>query len=207
LQANADGNLKLRDPLYQRHLRLKADGDGFVQEADYAQAEACYNEAAVLAPDEPGPYIGLGTIFLQAGRLDQAAWAFGFAQRIAPDNAEACCGKAMLQQKRGAFPAAFELYLRCLQFDSDNLVALLGLFQTSCQMGTFVMITRYLEQYLRMHPGDPAVLFCLATLYAREGKLAAAREALLDLLAIEPGKAEAARLLEAVERKLREPAT
>jgi cytochrome c-type biogenesis protein CcmH/NrfG len=65
-------------------------------------------------------------------------------------------------------------------------------------MGSFARIIHYLELYLDRHPGDTSVLFCLATLYAREGRLAEARQSLLALLALEPDKNEAANLLEEV---------
>ncbi len=166
------------------------------------QAKRCYGEAARLAPDEPGPYIGLGTVYLQAGMLAEAEWTFRIARRIRPNCAEAIGGLAMTYQRRRQYPLAFEMYLKCLELDTDNLVALLGLFQTSCQMGTFAMITTHLERYLQMHPGDATVLFCLATLYARENKLSAAREALIRALEIDPDKEEAASCLAAVEAHL-----
>jgi cytochrome c-type biogenesis protein CcmH/NrfG len=44
------------------------------------------------------------------------------------------------------------------------------------------------------------VLFCLATLYAREGLFPQARQALDTVLTLEPGRAEARQLLAQVER-------
>jgi tetratricopeptide (TPR) repeat protein len=108
----------------------------------------------------------------------------------------------MIHQHRGEYDAALEAYLKCLRLDADNLIALLGLFQTSCQMGTFSQIIHYLQVYLDKHPGDASVLFCLASLHAREGRLVRARELLRDVLALEPGKAEAGELLAEVERRL-----
>ena len=201
MQSNPEDELGAKDPLRQYYAAVKAQADRLAEAADYEQAQKCYDEAAVLAPDEPAPYVGLGIVYLQTGQLDKAEWAFRFARRIRPACAEAYAGLAMVHQRRQAFPEAFETYLKCLELDSDNLVALLGLFQTSCQMGTFARITQYLERYLRMHPDDTAVLFCLATLYARDGRLPAAREALVKVLKLEPDKAEAARLLEAIERR------
>ena len=94
------------------------------------------------------------------------------------------------------------MHLKCLELDADNLVALLGLFQASVRMGTFAKVIRYLEIYLDRHPGDVAVLFCLATLYARDGRLEEAREALLSVLALEPDKKEAVELLRQVRAGL-----
>jgi tetratricopeptide (TPR) repeat protein len=191
-------------PLDQHYQVLQELGDCYAALCEYQRARECYNEAASLAPDKPGPYIGLGVIGMQTGRAEEAERAFRIAREIQPACAEAYAGLAMIHQHRREHPAAFEAYLKCLELDTDNLVALLGLFQTSCQMGTFSKIIHYLEVYLDRHPGDTSVLFCLATLYAREGRLARAREILLDVLALEPDKIEAAELLEEVRGSLAE---
>ena len=108
----------------------------------------------------------------------------------------------MIHQERQEYPQAFEMYLRCLEIDGDNLIALLGLFQTSCQMGTFSKITHYLEEYLETHPDDQSVLFCLASLYARDGQAIQAKQTLLTVLACDPNKTEAVDLLREVEQQI-----
>jgi Fe2+ or Zn2+ uptake regulation protein len=52
-----------------------------------------------------------------------------------------------------------------------------------------------------------SVLFCLAALYAREGRLQHARQSLLGVLALAPDKPEAEDLLRQVEEQLAEPQT
>ena len=71
------------------------------------------------------------------------------------------------------------------------------------QAGPFAKVIYYLEVYLERHPGDTSVLFCLATLYARDGRLGQARDALRTILTLEPGNAEAAALIKEVEEKHR----
>ena len=71
-------------------------------------------------------------------------------------------------------------------------------------MGTFSMVIHFLEVYLERHPGYTSVLFCLATLYAREGRLMQAQHALLDVLTLEPDKSEAIKLIDQVRQKLRQ---
>jgi cytochrome c-type biogenesis protein CcmH/NrfG len=134
--------------------------------------------------------------------MDQARQAFDIARKLDPACAEAYGGLAMTLQQTEDYAGAFEMYLKCLELDTDNLVALLGLFQTSCQMGTFGKIIHYLEIYLDRHPGDTSVLFCLATLYAREQRLADAQQALTTVLVLDPGKPQAVNLLAEVRQKL-----
>lgn len=177
-------------------------GDCHAALGELEQAAACYEEAADLAPGRADPHVGLGVIALQDERPDDAERCFQAAAGRDADCAEAYGGLAMVRQQREDYAGAFDMHLKCLELDTDNLVALLGLFQMSCQMGTFAKVIHYLELYLQRHPGDTSVLFCLATLYAREGQLGAARHCLLSVLALEPDKAEARDMLRQVERKI-----
>jgi tetratricopeptide (TPR) repeat protein len=108
----------------------------------------------------------------------------------------------MVAQQRADYKQAFEMYLKSLELDTDNLIALLGLFQTSCQMGSFAKVIHYLEVYLNMHPGDTSVMFPLAALYMKDGKLEESKNILLDLLTLDKSHTDAANLLEEVEHSL-----
>jgi tetratricopeptide (TPR) repeat protein len=92
--------------------------------------------------------------------------------------------------------------MKSLELDSDNITALLGLFQTSCQMGSFAKIIHYLRVYLNMHPGDTSVMFSLAALYTKQNQFEQSQKILLDILALDPANQEAANLLEEVEHSL-----
>jgi tetratricopeptide (TPR) repeat protein len=191
----------VEEGLDQHYEVLKELGDCHASLGNHDRARQCYEEAAILAPEKAGPAIGIGVVELQSDNPDAADRAFRRAVEIEPDCAEAYGGLAMVCQRRGRYPEAFDLYMTCLDKDADNLVALLGLFQTSCQMGSFARVIGYLETYLRRHPGDTSVLFCLATLQARDGRFDDATRALEMILALEPENAEAAGLLEEVRRR------
>jgi len=196
------GAHQLREDLTQHYEVLRELGDCYAALGDERRAGQCYTEAAALAPEKAGPHVGMGVLAIQSGRLGQAEDAFETAAAKEPRCAEAYGGLAMIRQQRQDYAGAFEMYLKCLELDSDNLVALLGLFQTSCQMGSFAKVIHYLEMYLDRHPGDTSVQFCLATLYAREGKLELAEKTLLNVLVLEPDKPEARDLLHDVRKEL-----
>jgi cytochrome c-type biogenesis protein CcmH/NrfG len=82
------------------------------------------------------------------------------------------------------------------------MTALLGLFQVSYQMGSFGRVIEYLNIYLKMHPGDVSVMFCLATLYMKDQQVAAAGQLLRDILELEPQNTDAQDLLEEAEHIL-----
>ena len=186
----------------QHYEVLREMGDCYTSVGDYSQAQRCYEKAASLGPDEPGPYVGLGVAALQKEELDEAEIAFRVACRLDANCAKAYAGLAMVAQRRQDHPQAFDLYMKSLELDTDNISALLGLFQVSCEMGSFAKVIYYLEVYLQMHPGDTSVLFALAALYLKDGRPQQAKSTLLNLLALEPTNHDAVNLLEEVEHNL-----
>ncbi|KPL25239.1 MAG: hypothetical protein AMJ75_01515 [Phycisphaerae bacterium SM1_79] len=181
---------------------LQEMGDCYTSVGNYTEAHKCYEKAASLGPDEPGPYVGLGVIALQQNQLDDAEISFRVACRLNAHCAKAYAGLAMVAQQRADYKRAFEMYLRCLELDVDNLIALLGLFQTSCQMGSFAKVIHYLKLYLNMHPADTSVMFPLAALYMKDGRFEQSKKILLELLTLNPDDKNAANLLEEVEHGL-----
>ncbi len=186
----------------QHYEVLQELGDCYASVGDYVKAQKYYERAAILAPDEAGPYVGLGVVALHENLHDDAETAFKIACRLDKNCAKAYAGLGMTAQQRADYKQASEMFLKCLELDTDNLIALLGLFQTSCQMGSFEKVTYYLEVYLNMHPGDVSVMFPLAALYLKDGRLEESRKVLLDLLTLDSCHKDAANLLEEVEHSL-----
>jgi tetratricopeptide (TPR) repeat protein len=196
------GNLVEEHNSTQHYEVLQELGDCYTSVGNYVEAQRCYEKAASLEPDEPAPYVGIGVVALQKNLLDDAEIAFRVACRLDANCAKAYAGLGLIAQQRDDHKHAFEMYLKCLELDNDNLTALLGLFQTSCRMGSFAQIINYLKVYLNMHPGDTSVMFTLAALYTRDGWLSQAKGILLDVLALDENNKDAANLLEEVEHNL-----
>ena len=186
----------------QHYETLQEMADCYASIGNYKQAQKYYEKGAVMAPDAPGPYVGLGVVALQNNQLDDAEIAFKVACRLDANCAKAYAGLGLVAQQRADYKQAFEMYLKCLELDTDNLIALLGLFQSSCQMGSFEKVTHYLEVYLNMHPGDTSVMFPLAALYMKDGRFEESRKVLLDILTLDKNHKDAADLLEEVEHSL-----
>ncbi len=181
---------------------LQELGDCCASVGNYTQAQLYYEKAANLAPDEPAPYVGLGVVALQENHFDDAETAFRVACRLDSACARAYAGLGMVAQQRTDYKQAFEMYLKCLERDRDNMIALLGLFQASCQMGSFAKVIHYLKVYLDMHPGDTSVMFPLAALYMKDGRFEKSRQVLSELLTLDPGHEDAANLLEELEHNI-----
>ncbi len=117
--------------------------------------------------------------------------------------AQRCYEKAVsLEPDRSKPYRAFQMYLKCLESDTDNITALLGLFRVSRQIDSFSKVTHHMEAYVKIHPGDTKVMFCLATLYMKDGRLNEAKKVLAEVLGSEPGYTNTVNLLEEVEHRL-----
>ena len=195
-------NIKQQENTTQHYEVLQELGDSYASVGNYEQAQKYYERTALLSPDEAGPYVGLGVVSLQKNLLDDAHVAFKIARRLDPNCSKAYAGMAMVAQQQGDYKQAFDMYLKSLELDTDNLTALLGLFQASCQMGSFGKVIHYLEAYLDMHPGDTSVMFSLAALYMKDGRVEQSRKILLDIMTLEPSNKDASNLLEEVEHTL-----
>jgi tetratricopeptide (TPR) repeat protein len=191
-----------QDDMIQRYEVMQEMGDCYVNVGDFDKARECYEKAAVLSPDEAGPYVGLGVVDLQSGLINDADVAFRVATRLDRRCSKAYAGLAMVAQQKKDYKRAFDVYLKCLEIDSDNLTALLGLFQVSSMMGSFGKVIYYLENYLASNVGDSSVMFTLGALYVRDGRLDEARELLREVLRLTPENKDAADLLEEVEHDL-----
>jgi tetratricopeptide (TPR) repeat protein len=186
----------------QHYEALQELGDCYASVGNYKLAQKYYEKAAVLSPDAPDPYVGLGVVALQNNQLDDAEIAFKVACRLNADCAKAYAGLGLAAQQKTDYKQAFEMYLKSLELDTENLIALLGLFQVSCQMGSFAQVTHYLEVYLNMHSGDTSVMFPLAALYMKDGRFEESKKVLLDVLTLDENHKDAANLLEEVEHSL-----
>lgn len=187
----------------QRFEVLMELGDCYTSVGNFDQAKPYYEKAATLEPDESGPYVGLGVMAIQQEQYQDAEVAFNVALRLDKKCDKAYAGLAMIAQNNGDYQTAFDRYLKCLDIDTNNMTALLGLFQTSCQIGSFGKIIYYLKLYLDMHPGDVSVMFTLASLYVKQNDLKKAEEILSKIIVLAPNNSDAAGLLEEVHRGLK----
>ena len=186
----------------QHYEVLQELGDCYTCAGKHDSAQDCYEQAALLAPEEATPYIGLGVVALQKELLDEAESAFKIAISMDKRSPKAYTGLAMVLQRRGMYQQAFDTYLKSLEMDCDNLTALLGLFQAACFTGSFAKVTFYFEIYSGMHPDNTSVMFTLAALYLKNGLPEKSKKLLQEILALDSSHSEATKLLEEVRQQL-----
>jgi tetratricopeptide (TPR) repeat protein len=182
--------------------KLRELGDCFNAVQQYHKAETYYKKALNIDSQNPLIYTGLGNTALALSDYQSARDYFNTAISLDSKCSAAYAGLAGLARKTEDYCLAFDCYLNCLELDSDNLNALLGLFQTSCRMGSFEKVTYYLEHYLNTYPDDTSVMFCLAALYKKDNRLLSAQKILKSLLKLDPRNQDAENLLEEIDHSI-----
>jgi polyferredoxin/tetratricopeptide (TPR) repeat protein len=98
-------------------------------QGDISAAAAAYERAIAVAPDEAGPYLGLGVLAARAGDLATARAAFDRGQARLPDSADLAYNAALVRALAGDLPGAIAGFERTLALApghraaSENLAA------------------------------------------------------------------------------------
>jgi tetratricopeptide (TPR) repeat protein len=138
-----------------------------------------FNSALQYKPDMPGAHYNLGLICEQQGRVADAIAAYKNEIRSNPDNFKAHQNLGLIYRKDRDFDAAIEQFKKVVHCLPDHAPAyfLLG----ECYFLSSKSLTeaaKYIEESLALNPRFGRGYLLLAAIYEKQGKHAAAREAL-----------------------------
>jgi tetratricopeptide (TPR) repeat protein len=141
-------------------------------------AQAAYENAQRLAPEDPRwPYF-LGQLHRTANRDDQALEAFQRSLELRPDHvaAQVRMGEVLLDQNRpDEAEARFE---KTLALDPENAAALFGLGQIAAGRGNTQQAVERFRRVLELDPQATSVHYPLGLAYRQLGDEAAAEQQL-----------------------------
>lgn len=169
-------------------------GECYLFMGELDKAESYYQKAASSNGVHPDPYLGLATIAVQRGDLNQALAMYQKAEDIASSD-KSLAGIALVSAQQGQEGKAFELYLKALSRNPENIVALFGLVQVAHVLGRTAEAIAPLEQHLEVNPGKSEVRYALSGCLVACDRKDEARAHLRQLLEMDPGNASAAELL------------
>jgi tetratricopeptide (TPR) repeat protein len=136
-------------------------------------AEACYRNAARLAPADPRWPHGLGILLQDAGRLEEAAAAYRAA---GPKDVAALVHRGEIARLQGRTEEAETLLRQALAADPSCAAAQALLGQTALDRRDFAEAVRRLEAALAAVPGANRLHYLLAQAYRGAGDAAKAGE-------------------------------
>jgi tetratricopeptide (TPR) repeat protein len=169
-------------------------GECYLFMGELDKAESYYQKAASSNGVHPDPYLGLATIAVQRGDLNQALAMYQKAEDIASSD-KSMAGIALISAQQGQEAKAFDLYQKALSINPGNIVALFGLVQVSHVLGRTVEALAPLAQYLELVPDKSEVRYALSGCLAACGRTDEAKGHLRTLLEMDPANASAAELL------------
>jgi len=169
-------------------------GECYLFMGELDKAESYYHKAAGSNGVHPDPYLGLATIAVQRGDLQQAMDMYRKADGIASTD-KSLAGMALINAQQGRHDEAFGMYARALELNPENIIALFGLVQTSHMLGRTSEAIAPLERYLELNPGKSEIRYALGGCLTTCGRPAEAKAQLERLLEMDPAYAPAAELL------------
>lgn len=157
-------------------------GECYLFMGDFAKAEGYYTKASEVAPEQADPYLGLATIAVQLGSLEEAAALYRKAVELAPSD-KAFAGLALVEMEKGAHHEAFDHFTEALKENPANMFAINGLVQEGYYLNRLEDVLPYLENAIALHDLESlryTLAGCLAAL-GRDGDAKGHLETLLDM--------------------------
>ncbi|WP_045219202.1 tetratricopeptide repeat protein [Desulfonatronum thioautotrophicum] len=160
-------------------------GECYLFMGELDKAEQYYEKAANSNGTHPDPYLGLATVAVQRGHLENALSLYRRASQIEA-NDKSLAGMALVEMETGAVDAAFTHFSQALDYNPENLVALYGLVQAGHALNRLESILAPLEAFLELNPDKAEIRFTMAGILAKLGQVNKAREQLERSLESDP---------------------
>uniref|UniRef100_I2PXL7 Tetratricopeptide repeat protein n=1 Tax=Desulfovibrio sp. U5L TaxID=596152 RepID=I2PXL7_9BACT len=174
-------------------------GECYLFMGDLDKAEEYYGKAMSNNGVHADPYLGLATIAVQRGELDQAMTLYRKASTIEADD-RSLSGMALIEMERGDAAEAFTHFKGALAKNPENLVALFGLVRLAHAEERIEEVLDYLKDYLSVDPAKHEVRFTLAGCLVSLGRHAEAGCELDAILVQDPRNDAARELAEELKR-------
>lgn len=170
-------------------------GECYLFMGDMDKAETYYRKAASSASEYPDPYMGLATIAVQRGNLNDALVLYFKAISI-QENDKAIAGAGLVYMEMGNHDEAMKYFEQALNLNSENTIALNCLVRESYMNNCVERVIPVLERSVNLHTENEAYRITLAGCFMSVGRSAEARDLLENVLSVNPSNQEARDLFE-----------
>jgi tetratricopeptide (TPR) repeat protein len=150
------------------------------------EAEAAFQDALKINPNNHGIYFELGWLYNDQGRYRDAEASFKKAIELEPVNADAYVGLGWLCKEQKNYFAAEQLFEKALKIDSGSHAAYAELGWLHREQGRFKKAEQSFRKSLELNPNTESACTGLGWLYKDEGKLNAATQLLRKALELNP---------------------
>jgi glycosyltransferase involved in cell wall biosynthesis/Tfp pilus assembly protein PilF len=149
---------------------------------------------------------GQGAIAGESERWSEAQGCFERALQAEPSYDVALAGLGLCAMVRNENERALDLYMLALKRNPENYRALYGVLQLGYPLKRYTQIEEVLINYLDLHPGSLDMLYSLAGVLFKQGRLVEAKREVEKILLLEPANARARELYEMIGNSTRSEA-
>ena len=172
-------------------------GECYLFMGDLDKAEEYYRKAMSSNGVHADPYLGLATVAVQRGNIDDALVLYRKAASI-----EACdkslAGIALVLMEKGEHEEAFDALLKALDKNPQNMIATHCAVQEAHYLNRLEEVLPCLENFLALESDNRAVRISLVGCLASLGRQKEAVSHLEEILKINPEDTEAKELFDAL---------
>jgi len=173
-------------------------GECYLFMGELDKAEEYYKKAVSSNGIHPDPYIGLATVAVQRGELNDAMVMYEKAHKIEPTD-KSLSGIALIRMENGEKENSYSMFIEAIKMNPENMVALFSLIRLSHELDRVGDIIPYLKDYLEIDPAKHEVRYSLAGCLACTEQNEAAREQLEKILEMDPEHETAKEMLEQIQ--------
>jgi predicted TPR repeat methyltransferase len=127
-----------------------------------SEAEACYRKAIALRPEHAPAHNNLGVVLMSKRQVAEAVAAYRRAVALAPDSADFRYNLGNALRRSGDLEEAAGAYRAAVALKPEHAGARRGLARTLLRAGRREEAAGVYEEWLRMDPGNPVVLYLRA---------------------------------------------
>ncbi len=173
-------------------------GECYLFMGELDKAEEYYKKAVSSNGIHPDPYLGLATVAVQRGALDEAMLMYEKAHKIEPTG-KSLSGIALIHMENGEKESAFSMFVEALKMHPENMVALFSLIRLGHELDRVAEIIPYLKDYLEIDPAKHEVRYSLAGCLVCLEEKDAAKDHLEKILEMDPDFEAATEMLAEIQ--------
>ncbi len=169
-------------------------GECYLFMGDLDKAEEYYRKAIASNNTHIAPYLGLATIAVQHGKLDEAMVLYTKASTIEVTD-KTLTGMGLVFMEQDQHEEAYAHFSRALEMNAENIIALNCLVREGYHLGRLNDVIPALEASICVSSEANAIRVSLAGILIALGRLNEAKEHLESVLGIDPSNENARELI------------
>ncbi len=172
-------------------------GECYLFMGDLDKAEEYYRKAINSDSAQVAPYLGLATVAVQHGKLDEAMVLYSKAASI-EESDKTLAGMGLVYMELGSHEDAYDHFSRALKLNAENMVALNCLVREGYHLNRLEDVIPALETSMHASSESSAIRVSLAGILMSLGRNDEAKEHLEGVLGTDPTNENARDLIASI---------